>query len=62
MKTKKNNEIKKETKSKAADVMQELDENTASQFSGGVGNPGNPFANVARVPTQNIDSKLRNDG
>ena len=59
MKTKKNNEVKKETENKAAEGMQELTDEAVDQVSGGT---GNPFAKVARVPTQKIDSKLRNDG
>ena len=54
----KNNKILKEQEKKADDVMQELDDEAMDQVSGA----GNPFANAARVPTQKIDSKLRNDG
>ncbi len=59
MKTNKTNETsKKEQEKKTEDVMQELDDETMDQVSGA----GNPFANAARVPTQKIDSKLRNNG
>ena len=50
--------IRKETENKAQDVMQELDDKDMDQVSGA----GNPFANAARVPTQKIDSKVRNNG
>ena len=50
--------VKKETENKAQDVMQELDDKDMDHVSGA----GNPFANAARVPTQKIDSKMRNNG
>ncbi len=50
--------VKKETENKAQDVMQELDDKDMDQVSGA----GNPFAKAARVPTQKIDSKMRNNG
>ena len=59
MKTNKTDKIKKETENKAAEKMQELNDEAMDGVSGGA---GNPFAKVARVPTQKIDSKLRNDG
>ena len=50
--------VKKETENKKAEGMQELDDEAMDKVSGA----GNPFANAARVPTQKIDSKLRNNG
>lgn len=43
----------------ADDVMQEVDEEAANEFVGGV---GNPFANLPRANNQAIDSDLRNNG
>ncbi|MBQ7624749.1 MAG: hypothetical protein IJS65_05710 [Clostridia bacterium] len=40
-------------------AMEELDEKALDEVGGGT---GNPFANVARVPTQKIDPKVRKDG
>ncbi len=54
----KKKEAKKETESKKTEGMQELDDETMDKVSGA----GNPFANAARVPTQKIDSKVRNNG
>ena len=59
MKTNKTSETsKKEQEKKIPDGMQELDDGAMDQISGA----GNPFANTARVPTQKIDSKVRNNG
>ena len=57
---KKNKETaKKELEDAADDVMQEVEEETASQFAGGV---GNPFANLPRANNQAIDDDLRKNG
>lgn len=60
MKLNKEKNLENENKAKAAEntAMQELDEEALDEVTGA----GNPFANIARVPTQSIDSNLRNKG
>ena len=52
------NEKAQDAEKKVNETMEELDENALSE----VGGAGNPFGNVPRVPTQKIDSKVRNNG
>ena len=47
-----------QTEKKLENGMQELDDDALDEIAGA----GNPFANVPRVPTQSIDSNLRNNG
>ena len=54
----KNNELNKQVKEAEGKTMQELDDDALDEVTGA----GNPFANVSRVPTQKIDSTLRNKG
>ena len=60
MKLKKEKNLENENKAKAAEntTMKELDDDALEEVTGA----GNPFANISRVPTQRIDSNLRNKG
>ena len=48
--------FKPEQENNEVDEMQELDEEVVSQLSGGA---GNPFADAARVPLQEITDDVR---
>ena len=60
MKLKKEKNLERDQQAKTAEnkAMQELDDDALEEVTGA----GNPFANIARVPTQSIDSNLRNKG
>ena len=57
MKIKKDNEnVKEQAVNAAIEGMEEMDDEVMDQVSGGA---GNPFANVSRVPMQDITEDVR---